>query len=53
VRFGDLALFSTSCGFGNGCGFGPAGGFDAFSGRSARCVFSLAKSTAHGGVSVV
>jgi hypothetical protein len=53
VGFGDLALFAACGSFGDGCGFGAAGGFDTLGCGGARCLFGLAKSTAHGGVGVI
>jgi len=52
VGFGDLAFFTACGGFGDSGGFGAASGFDTLCCGSARCLFGLAQSTAHGGVGV-
>jgi hypothetical protein len=53
VGFGDLAFFAACGGFGNSGGFGAASSFDTLCRGGARCLFGLAKSTAHGGVGVI
>jgi hypothetical protein len=50
MGFGDLAFFAARGGFGDSGSLGAASGFDTFRRGSARCLFGLAQSTAHGGV---
>jgi hypothetical protein len=52
MGFGDLALLAACGGFGDSGCLGSAGGFDTLGCGSAGCLFGLAQSTAHGGVSV-
>jgi hypothetical protein len=50
MGLGDLTFFTSCRGFGNRGGLGAAGGLNALGCGSARCLFGLAQSTAHGGV---